>query len=223
MGHNGGCPRWGVTNDEEMSQARRTLREEFKATYRLRLERATVIALLLVITCFHLWPRWQIKTKPLPPIQFQVAVEEVPVTRQPAAMPPPLRPAVPVPVDDPALPLDETIELTELFFDLTPSFFPPGAPEGAQTAVSPPRPVAEVFPEYPKGARQKGAQGVVKVSLLVRADGSVAEAVVILNTTGSEECAQAAIKAARATRFIPAKERGVPVASWTTREYGFYF
>jgi len=212
-----------ATAEKRMSQTGCTLGEEFKRGYRLRLERATILALLLVIICFQLWPRWEGSKKPPTVVPFRVHVEEVPVTRQPGGTLPPLHPAVPVPVDDPALPLDETIELTDIAFDLTPSLLAAGAPESGAALVSPPRPVAEVFPEYPKAARQRGAQGVVKVSLLVRADGSVAEAVVILNTTGSEECAQAAIKAARSTRFIPAKERGVPVAAWTTREYGFYF
>ncbi|MBC7188333.1 MAG: TonB family protein [Calditrichaeota bacterium] len=199
-----------------------TAHEIFKAGYRVRLERAAVVTLLILIVCFQLSPRFKVKPRPVALVPLQVQVEEVPVTRQPGAVAPPPRPAVPVPVDDPALPLDETIELTDISFQAASSLMA-GAPESGASFVSPPRPIAEVFPEYPKAARQKGAQGVVKVSLLVRADGSVAEAVVILNTTGSEECARAALRAARATRFIPGKEHGVPVAAWTTREYGFYF
>lgn len=197
--------------------------EAFKAGYRVRLERAAVIALLLLIVCFQLSPRFKVEPRPVALLPLRVQVEDVPVTRQPGAVAPPPRPAVPVPVDDPVLPQDETIELTDISFQAASSSLMAGAPESGASFVSPPRPIAEVFPEYPKAARQKGAQGVVKVSLLVRADGSVAEAVVILNTTGSEECARAALRAARATRFIPGKEHGVPVATWTTREYGFYF
>ncbi|MCR4440072.1 MAG: TonB family protein [bacterium] len=200
-----------------------TAHEVFKAGYRVRLERAAVIALLLLIFFFQLSPRFEVGRRPVALLPVQVQVEEVPVTRQVGALAPPPRPAVPVPVDDPALPLDETIDLTEISFQAASSSLLGGAPESSASSVTPPRPIAEVFPEYPKAARQKGAQGVVKVSLLVKPDGSVAEAVVVLNTTGSEECALAALRAARATRFVPGEERGVPVATWTTREYGFHF
>lgn len=199
-----------------------TAQEQFKAGYCLRMERATVVALLLLILCFQLVPRYEARRRPLPLVPPAMEVQEVPVTRQHGAVAPPQRPAVPVPVDDPELPADETIELTELSF--APSLSGAGDPLGeAPGLVTPPRPVAEVFPEYPKSAREKGIQGVVKLSLLVAADGTVAEAIVISNTTGSEACAQAALKAARATRFIPGRRRGVPVPTWTIREYGFYF
>ncbi len=205
-----------------MRPVRRTAHGDFRAGYRQRMERATAVALLVVILLFLLVPRYKVRQRPLPVVSHTIEVQEVPVTRQPSGASPPPRPAVPVPVEDPALPADETIELTDLSF-AAPLVLASGPPGQSTPPVTPPRPVAEVFPEYPKSARSKGLQGVVKLSLLVAADGTVAEAVVIQNTTGSEACAQAALKAARATRFIPARQRGVPIASWTVREYGFYF
>ncbi|MDZ7294938.1 MAG: hypothetical protein ONB14_05955, partial [candidate division KSB1 bacterium] len=69
-----------------------TAQEQFKAGYRLRMERATVVALLLLILCFQLVPRYEARRRPLPLVPPAMEVQEVPVTRQHGAVAPPQRP-----------------------------------------------------------------------------------------------------------------------------------
>lgn len=153
-----------------------------------------------------------------------VMVEHVPVTLQGKRKPPPPRPAVPVPSDNDEIPAEETIEPIDLDY-----YADNGADGGAgigdvgiggPTQV-PPRPIAWVIPEYPKKVRKKGIKGEVKVSIEIDVTGRVIDAVVIENTTGSELCAQSAIKAALASRFIPARENGKPKKDWLIMPYRF--
>ena len=61
------------------------------------------------------------------------------------------------------------------------------------------------------------------LNLFIDLHGKVTEVVVMNNTTGSDACAKEAVKAARASRFLPAQQAGSRVGTWTVREYGFYF
>jgi TonB family protein len=204
-------------------QAESPLRE-VRMNYRLRFEKSLALALALLIVCFHAFPRFKFRTTSPGRVNIELAVESVPITHQGGRPTPPPRPVVPVPVDDPAVPEDATIEVTELDFAIWP-YNPEGngGPVGGHARIVPPRPIAEVFPEYPESARKKGLKGIVKLSLFVDVLGGVTEVVVISNSTGSDECAQEAIKAARASRFLPARQQGRAVATWMMREYGFFF
>jgi TonB family protein len=127
-----------------------------------------------------------------------------------------------VPVDDPRTPLDETIDTTELDYNIWHyNHEGKGGPIGGQPRIFPPRPIAEVFPAYPESASKKGLKGSVKVSLFVDVTGTVTEVIVMKNTTGSDECAKEAVKAAKGSRFLPARQGGKPVSVWTVREYKF--
>ena len=153
-----------------------------------------------------------------------VTVENIPITHQGRKKRPPQRPAVPIPSDSDDIPLEETIEPIELDF-----FADNGADGGgglgdfgfgAPTRI-PPRPIAWVIPEYPEKEKKKGVKGEVKVSIQIDVTGKVIDAVVIDNTTGSQLCAQSAIRAARASRFIPAKVDGKPKEDWLIMPYRF--
>ena len=195
-----------------------------RGSYQLRFEKALSASLALLIILFLLFPRLNIKIRKFDKVYFIPTIESVPITRQGGSPTPPKRPAVPVPVDDPAVPLDETIDTTELNYNVY-QYNPDGlgGPAGGQPRIIPPRPVAEVFPEYPKEARKKGLQGFVKLNLFIDEHGNVTEVVIVTNSTGSEDCAKEAVKAARASRFLPAQQGGKAVGTWTVREYGFYF
>jgi TonB family protein len=202
---------------------RYTLRDN-RGSPQLRFEKALACSLALLIVLFVAFQRFNIKPRSFEKVFFNPTIESVPITRQGGTRVQPRRPATPVPVDDPKIPLDETIDTTELNYDIYP-YNPEGmgGPVGGQPRIVPPRPVAEVFPEYPESARKKGQKGSVKLNLFIDLHGNVTEVVVVSNSTDSDECAKEAVKAARASRFLPAQQGGKAVGTWTVREYGFYF
>lgn len=88
---------------------------------------------------------------------------------------------------------------------------PEAAPRQAKVEA-PPRPRRNIRPEYPKGSRQRGEQGDVLLEIRVDERGAVAD-VRIVTSSGFSELDAAAVKAARAARFTPARSGGAPVAS----------
>ena len=77
---------------------------------------------------------------------------------------------------------------------------------------APPKPRRNIKPDYPKGARQRGEQGDVVLEIRVNAEGTV-DGVKVAVSSGFVELDEAAIKAARAARFSPARSGHDAVAS----------
>ena len=77
---------------------------------------------------------------------------------------------------------------------------------------APVRPKKAIRPDYPKGARQRGEQGNVVLEILVNEAGRV-EGVKVVTSSGFSELDEAAIRAARAARFTPAKRGRTPISS----------
>ena len=99
----------------------------------------------------------------------------------------------------------------------TPEIPPPSPPAPAvapkQAKIdAPPKPNKAIKPDYPKGARQRGEQGDVVLEIRVNAAGIV-DRVDIVVPSGFSELDEAAVRAARAARFTPAKSGGSAVAS----------
>jgi TonB family protein len=195
-----------------------------QVTYRRRFEVGLIVALSLSVTVFYLMHDWQMIV-PQPKIEPVVlTVENIPQTRQPGARrQPPPRPALPIPSENEAIPEDATIAPTTLDLSIGPiaaagDFDGIG---GGQTI--PPRPLAFVVPEYPEEDRRKEIRGEVKVSLEIDVAGKVVKAIVIENTTGSPRCAEAALRAALASRFLPARNARGPVQYWLIQPYRFDF
>jgi len=88
---------------------------------------------------------------------------------------------------------------------------PAVAPKQAKIDA-PPKPNKAIKPDYPKGARQRGEQGDVVLEIRVNAAGIV-DRVDVVSSCGFSELDEAAVRAARAARFTPAKSGGSPVAS----------
>ena len=88
---------------------------------------------------------------------------------------------------------------------------PAVAPKQAKIDA-PPKPNKTIRPDYPKGARQRGEQGDVVLEIRVNAAGIV-DRVDIVSPSGFLELDEAAVRAARAARFTPAKSGGSAVAS----------
>ena len=88
---------------------------------------------------------------------------------------------------------------------------PPVAPRQARLDA-PPKPKRNIRPDYPKGARQRGEQGDVVLEIRVSAEGTVDD-VKVATSSGFAELDEAAVKAARAAKFSPARSGHAPVAS----------
>ena len=79
----------------------------------------------------------------------------------------------------------------------------PAAPRQARIDA-PPQTKRNIKPEYPKGARQRGEQGDVVVEIRVNARGEVDDVKVAVSS-GFAELDEAAVRAAKAAKFSPAR------------------
>jgi len=192
-------------------------------TYRRRSELGLIFSLSLMLLLFFFLRDVSMPVAVRQHEPIILTVENIPQTRQLGARrPPPPKPAVPIPIDSELIPEDETIEPTTIDLQSL------GAAASAGNAdalgggqIIPPRPLAFVVPEYPEEDRRKNIRGEIKISLEIDITGKVVKAVVIENTTGSPRCAEAARRAALASRFTPARNAQGPVPYWLIQPYTF--
>ena len=148
------------------------------------------------------------------PVPETKPVEETPPPEleAPKDLPPdPEAPTLPEPEEE-RKPL-ETPEVEKLQEPPRPASVATVAAAPRQARVDAPvRPKKAIKPDYPKGARQRGEQGNVVLEILVNEAGRV-EGVKVVTSSGFSELDEAAIRAARAARFTPAKRGRTPVAS----------
>ncbi len=93
------------------------------------------------------------------------------------------------------------------------------APLGAAPPL-PPEFLERVEPAYPRSARLAGIEGVVRLRLRLDAEGRLEEAHVALSS-GSPALDEAALSAARASRYAPSRlgSRGVPAETEATYRF----
>lgn len=99
-----------------------------------------------------------------------------------------------------------------------------GVPEGAGASaaapggggsISPPRPMHLVIPRIPESVDRKKARGQsIHMLAEVLADGTVGE-VRVEQGTHYAALDSAAVRALKASRFVPAERGGVPITQWT--------
>jgi len=203
------------------------LKEDSGKYFRLGLIFALVI-LILFLQSFKHWQRRPVLPV-VPEAVLVLTVEDVPVTTQTVRRPAPPLPVVPVPTDEVSVPVESTIEKTELDFTAMSAGTDSGHGEatgqgqgsGETAVVVPPRPIADVFPEYPPGEKKKGVQGEIELTLLVDESGKVQNVQVVRNTTQSAVCEAATVDAAYQTRFLPARNGQEMVAVWIHKTYKF--
>ena len=165
-------------------------------------------------------------------LSFAEQVEETqPVASQPATVgravpsppqeekPPEVKPGKPLPPDpsSPKFPepkINRTIEQSEQSNNS-----PAIAPRQARLDA-PPKPKRNIRPDYPKGARQRGEQGDVILEIRVDEEGAV-DHVKVATSSGFAELDEAAIRAAKAAKFSPARSGHDPVASTARLKLSF--
>lgn len=132
-------------------------------------------------------------------------------TRPAELEPPALQPIRPNP-PDPAFPkLRDPIPPPQLPQLPQTAQLPQPSPRQARIDA-PPLPRRAIKPDYPRGARQRGEQGNVVLEIRVTAEGTV-ETVKVVLSSGFPELDAAAVQAAKAAKFSPAKSGRDPVAS----------
>ena len=193
------------------------IKADFHSQFPINIRRALVITLAFFNLVVFISPQIKLNIEKVMQPNIIIYVENIPITRQTRIKPPPPKPTVPIPSEDETIPEDVTIEETTLkytnIFDDSPGI--PG------TTITPPKPIAWVFPEYPKDEKKKGVHGVMKLRIHIDNKGKVVEVIVLDNSTSSEKCAQAAVEAAYGSRFRPAKEGNRAVNFWIIQPYRF--
>ena len=135
-----------------------------------------------------------------------------------AEKPPEVKPEKPLPPDLSSPKFPEPKEHSDIR-PLEHSTISQPAPRQARVDA-PPQPKRNIRPDYPKGARQRGEQGDVVVEIRINAKGTVDDVAVAVSS-GFPELDEAAVKAARAAKFSPARSGHDAVASTARLKLSF--
>lgn len=134
--------------------------------------------------------------RPEPPAPRPDLPPPKPELERPDDPPPPDPAAARIPEPEPERPEMETPP---------PPAPPPVASAPKQARIdAPPKPRRTIRPDYPRAARERGEQGDVVVEIRVNAQGTVDD-VSVVSSSGFAALDIAAVEAARAARFTPAK------------------
>ena len=198
---------------------------DLKLKYKRVIEFTMVLSLLFCILIFQAFKKFERK-KAIQDIEIQkIEAKEVPQTQQEKLPPPPSRPAIPIESESEDIPEDATIEETEIDFDEVPPP-PPPPPEDDEDQIifvpydEPPEPIGGFAAiqrklQYPEIARKAGIEGTVIIYARIDKKGNVVKTKVV-KPLGNSGCNEAAIKAIRAVKWKPAKQRDKPVAVWVS-------
>ena len=206
---------------------RKTDAADLRKRYTIFVQLGLVASLLLLIVLFTLDFQTEQDFQIVEEQMEIVQVEEIEQTRI-EDRPPPPRPPAPIEVPDAdveeeiELDLSMDLDLTETVTDLPPPPPPPAEPEPE------PEPEPEIFvivedpPEliggleglqsriqYPELARRAGIEGTVFVQFVVDENGNVVDPVCV-REPGGGTCEEA-LRAVRAAKFEPGRQRGKPV------------
>jgi protein TonB len=193
-----------------------TANESFKIRSNHVLEAGLVAGTILHLLAFALVPPGpapdRIALSPLEPTVDYVIPEEIEILPPP---PEPRRPTLPAPgsIASLAEPVPEVILPSESnpFPGPEVESMLSGGTEGNLTAPVPPVLLHRVVPTYPPLAREAGAEGTVRIQVLVDGSGRVTQATV-LDADTVESLKRAAREAAFGHLFTPARQNGRPVA-----------
>ena len=197
----------------------------FKQQYNKYLRWATLVAILLTLIGFIVSPKYVPNPYKLRQEEFEVVdiddQEIIDIPPPPKEAPPPPKVIEAAPDDE----VDDDVEIADTLMDLDtaitssmPSF---NLNEGAGFVASSENPkiVNWAKPEYPEIARRAQIEGTVIVKVLVGPDGSVKDAQVLQGVNPMLD--KAALAAARKCKFLPGKQRNIPVKAWMALPFAF--
>ncbi|WP_022835126.1 energy transducer TonB [Salisaeta longa] len=201
---------------------RKTEDANLRNEYPIWVQVGLVVTLAILITAFRLNYQTQGDFNVQMEQQEVVQMEEVKQTKQKIKPPPPPKPPVPV-----AVPNDQIIKENKVDFDASldlgesldqPTQPPPPPPKKEKeeeifmVVEQQPKPVGgmqsiyENLGEYPDFARKAGIEGRVIIQFIVNEQGQATNLTVLQGVHPLLN--EAAMKAIRATRFTPGKQRG---------------
>ena len=212
--------------------------------YQHRVMVSIIMAQLILISVFRLWPQMEEEEPVYQSIQKEAfIVEEMVVTKEANAPASPPKPQVPIPV-----PNDEVIEDIIEFPDIDDFFTQEPMDDGITTGQTgndqrisgnpdrPPRVIRIVEPVLTEGAKRANIKAMIVVNFLVNGDGSVREAYIaevrLFDDNGENYkvvpeigygLMQATIEAALKWRFRPAEEEGDRVSAYAQDIFSFGF
>ncbi len=200
--------------------------EEIDRRYKYGFKRALLFGLLFQLFFFQLFPKSFVNDSDFLEVQpVDIIIENVPRTEQLTKPPPPPRPSVPIPTEDPDIPEDLTIATTDINFDeLAPPPPPPPSDSEDDGYVfmaydSPPQPIggfASILKliKYPEIARRANIERTVMVGALVDTQGNCIKTQILNNTGDKLGFEQAAQEAVMKVKWIPARQRDKPIKVW---------
>lgn len=211
--------------------------------YRHRVMSGMVVTLLVLILIVRFWPVRERTIEPYQPEQTEVSVliDDVLVTRQQSAPPPPQRPILPQPVPSDEIIPDQIIFEEELSLDDLPLLEEGRGSglEGEDRIVSepqfPPSVVRIVEPSVPDLPEELKGQIEMVVNFLVDGDGYVEEASIVEIRQYQDESRSeyevlpfigyglmsATLEAALSWRFRAARHDGSEVRTYTTATFNY--
>ncbi len=201
---------------------KKSFKADLKRKYNRYIETSMIIALAFLIIAFKTSPESFGSNIKMEAPQELIDVEDVEITKQESAPPPPPRPVIPIEAPQENILDDIEISGTDLIIDEELNAPPPPIEEKEEEIVpdfffsveempSPVGGIAAIFEkiEYPKMAKIAGIQGKVSVLAYVDEDGTVTKVELIKGIGGG--CDEEALNAVSLTKFNPGKQRGKPV------------
>ncbi len=207
------------------TEVRSSANDLFKAQYNKYLRWAFVAAVLLTLIGFLISPTYVPNPYKLRQEEFEVVdiddqeVIDIPPPPKEAPPPPKVIEAAPddevsddVDIADTLMDLDQAISSSMPSFDM-------GGDTGFVASSENPKIVHWAKPNYPEIARRAQIEGTVIVKVLVGPDGSVRDAQILQGVNPMLN--KAALEAARKCKFIPGKQRNIPVKAWMALPFAF--
>ncbi len=194
---------------------------DLRLKYQRVLEISLAIALLALVLAFKYFPKFQKENVKIDAPQELVQVEDVEATKQETPPPPPPKP--PIPIEAPSDDVLEDIEIEDTELDVEEDVAAPPPPIESNDDAGPtffvavedmPAPIGGIGAiqkkiVYPEIAKRAGVQGRVFVKAFVNEKGIVKK-VELVKGIGAG-CDEEALRAVKATRFKPGRQRGKPV------------
>ncbi len=193
---------------------------DLKKRFPLYFKTSLLLAVVFFIVGFYLVPHYTLHPY-VPKVSKATKVEEIPEQiERVEEVQPQAKPQLPVEAESEEEIQQATIEKTADFETFEKLPIQPEAETPDFVAYdTPPRPRIQIKPDYPAIAKQAGIEGTVILKLLVDVNGKVLKVKVLKGLT--DDTNKAAIKAAYATQFYPAKQRDKPVKVWVSYPYRF--
>jgi protein TonB len=199
--------------------------DEFKAQYNKYLRWSALVAILLVLIGAMISPTYIPSPYKLRQEEFEVVnvddQEIIELPPPPVEAPPPPKVIEAAPDDE----VDDDVEIADTLMDLDSAItgsmgdWLPAGDEGFVSSSTNPKITHFAKPDYPEMARRAQIEGTVIVKVLVGPDGNVKDAVVIQSV--HQLLNSAALTAARKCKFIPGKQRNIPVKAWMALPFNF--